>query len=70
MSLPYVREVKALVRIHPNLHGLPTASFHHMRRLIAGSESGHRAADENRQVSRVPLPNAGVTYVGETSTAS
>ena len=40
MSLPYVREVKALVRIHPNLHGLPTASFHHMQRLNAGSVSG------------------------------
>jgi len=40
MSLPYLREVKALVRIYPNVRGLPTASFHHMRRLNTGSVSG------------------------------
>jgi hypothetical protein len=45
MSLPSFREAKALVRIHPFLRGLLTASFHHMRRLSAGSVSGHRAAD-------------------------
>jgi hypothetical protein len=70
VSLPIVSEVQALVRIHPDFRGWPTASFHHMRRLIAGSEPGDGAADENREVSRVPLPPAGVTVIGETCTAS
>ena len=69
VSLPSVREIQALARIHPDVGGLPTASFHRIRRLIAGSESDHRAADEPPR-SRVPLPQFGVTSLEETCAAS
>src|SRR5215471_17855980 len=35
MGLPIIGEAKALVRIHPFLRGLPTVSFHRMRRLMS-----------------------------------
>src|SRR6266478_7032142 len=56
--------------MRPGVRGLPTASLRLLRRLIAGSVSGRRADDENRQVSRVPLPDFGVPSTGETYPAS
>jgi hypothetical protein len=58
IGLPTFGEAKALVRIHPFLRGLPTASFHHMRRLNAGSVSDHRADDgtAKRPESLCPVP--------------
>ncbi len=38
--------------------------------VIAGSVSGRRADNENRQVSRVPLPDFGVTSIRETCPVS
>src|SRR5260370_24388056 len=55
--------------MRPGVRGLPTASLRLLRRLIAGSVSGRRADDENRQVSRVPLPDF-VPSIGETYPAS
>jgi len=50
VSLTSFREIQALARIHPDFGGLPTASFHRIRRLIAGSESDPRAADETAKI--------------------
>jgi len=50
VSLPSFREVQALARIHPDFGGLPTASFHHIRRFIAGSESDHRAVNGTAKI--------------------
>jgi len=49
---------------------LPTASLHLRHRLFAGSVPGHRAERWNRQVSRVPLHDVGVTAIVETCTVS
>ena len=58
VSLPVFDEVKALVRIRPVFSGLPTASLHLMRRLIAGSVPGYRAADGTAKCpeSLCPVP--------------
>jgi len=58
------------MRVRPNFPGLPTASLHLRPRLIAGSVPGHRADRWNRQVSRVPLHDVGVTAIVETCTVS
>ena len=49
---------------------MPTASLHLRHRLFAGSVPGHRAERWNRQVSRVPLHDVGVTAIVETCTVS
>ena len=58
-----------LVRIRPGLPGLPTASF---PLFIGLSRLRVRVPLQawNRQVSRVPLPNFGVTSIGEACSAS
>src|SRR5215831_3799841 len=58
VSLSIGGEVQALVRIRPVFRGLHTASFHHMRRLIASSVSGLALASETAKhpESLHPMP--------------
>ena len=70
MRLPIGGEVQALVRIRPVFRGLPTASFHHMRRFITSSVSGPTLPMKPPSVQSPFAPCRCYRYLGETCTAS
>ena len=63
-------EVQALVRIRPVFRGLHTASFHHMRRLIASALSGPALPMQPPSVQSPFTPCRCYRHLGETCTAS
>src|SRR5215467_3588807 len=71
-AFPWLGEVQTLVHVHPChswfAHSLASSSRH--LRTPGFIKPGRLADREGRQVSRAPLPNSGVTSVGEACAVS